>query len=93
MKYETQREVQTFDYYNKEVIDLTHYITCGDYLTWGDLVDYVTIDLIFKNWPLFIWRQVSFNKACLNHQNEWKTMSQEPECARFRRVLSCTPIV
>ena len=26
----TQREVQTFDYDNKEVIDLTHYVTCGD---------------------------------------------------------------
>ena len=30
MKYKTQREVQTFDYDDKEVIDLTHYITCGD---------------------------------------------------------------
>ena len=25
-----QREVQTFDYDSKEVIDLTHYVTCGD---------------------------------------------------------------
>ena len=33
LEVQTQREVQTFDYDSKELIDLTNYVTCGDFIT------------------------------------------------------------
>ena len=65
---------------------ITESSSCGDKPCPGEYISIIFKIFTPRAWPRYI-------QICVNMQDECNTVSQEPQCARFRRVFTCSPIV